>query len=56
MSGLLTVCKREWSAYFSTPVAYVFVLIFLMMSAALTFYLGNFYDRGQADLQPFFAG
>ncbi|MAD44167.1 MAG: ABC transporter permease [Oceanospirillaceae bacterium] len=54
MSGLLTVCKREWSAYFSTPVAYVFVLIFLMMSAALTFYLGNFYDRGQADLQPFF--
>ena len=54
MSGLLTVCKREWLAYFSTPVAYVFVLIFLMMSAALTFYLGNFYDRGQADLQPFF--
>lgn len=54
MSALFSVCKREWSAYFSTPVAYVFVLIFLMMSAALTFYLGNFYDRGQADLQPFF--
>lgn len=54
MSALITVCKREWAAYFSTPVAYVFVLIFLMMASAFTFYLGNFYDRGQADLLPFF--
>ncbi len=54
MSALLSVCKREWSAYFSTPVAYVFVVIFLMMASAFTFYLGNFYDRGQADLLPFF--
>lgn len=54
MSSLMTVCKREWSAYFATPVAYVFVLIFLMMAAAFTFYLGEFYSRGQADLLPFF--
>lgn len=54
MSALISVCKREWAAYFSTPVAYVFVLIFLMMASAFTFYLGNFYDRGQADLLPFF--
>ena len=48
------ICKRELAAYFSTPVAYVFILIFLMMSGAFTFYLGNFYLRGQADLLPFF--
>ncbi|MFC3678928.1 ABC transporter permease subunit [Bacterioplanoides pacificum] len=48
------ICKRELSAYFSTPVAYVFILIFLMMAATFTFYLGDFYGRGQADLLPFF--
>ncbi|WP_430459590.1 ABC transporter permease subunit [Thalassolituus sp. LLYu03] len=54
MSSLLTICRREWSAYFATPVAYVFVLIFLMMAGVFTFYLGNFYQRSQADLLPFF--
>ena len=49
------ICKRELAAYFSTPVAYVFILIFLMMSGAFTFYLGGFYSRGQADLLPFFS-
>jgi len=49
------ICKRELSAYFATPVAYVFILIFLMMSGAFTFYLGNFYQRGQADLVAFFS-
>ncbi|MEL7400589.1 MAG: ABC transporter permease subunit [Pseudomonadota bacterium] len=49
------MCKRELSAYFATPVAYVFILIFLMMSGAFTFYLGNFYQRGQADLVAFFS-
>ncbi|KZZ41062.1 MAG: ABC transporter permease [Saccharospirillaceae bacterium] len=48
------ICKRELAAYFSTPVAYVFIFIFLVMSGAFTFYLGNFYLRGQADLVPFF--
>ncbi|MCT7360835.1 MAG: ABC transporter permease [Thalassobium sp.] len=54
MNTLFTICKREFSAYFSTPVAYVFILIFLVMSGVFTFYLGNFYQRGQADLLPFF--
>ena len=54
MSGVLTVFKRELKSYFSTPVAYVFIVIFLILSGAFTFYLGNFYERGQADLQPFF--
>lgn len=52
---LWTVYRRELASYFATPVAYVFIVIFLVLSAALTFYLGNFYERGQADLLPFFS-
>ena len=49
-----SIIKRELLAYFSTPLAYVFIIIFLAMSGAITFYLGGFFDRGQADLTPFF--
>lgn len=52
---LWTVYRRELASYFATPVAYVFIVIFMVLSAALTFYLGNFYERGQADLLPFFS-
>jgi ABC-2 type transport system permease protein len=45
---------RELNSYFATPVAYVFIVIFLILSGAFTFYLGGFYERRQADLQPFF--
>lgn len=48
------IFRRELTAYFTTPVAYVFIVIFLMLSSALTFYVGNFFERGQADLEPFF--
>ena len=54
MSGTMTIFRRELRSYFSTPVAYVFIVIFLLLSGAFTFYLGNFYERGQADLQAFF--
>ena len=54
MKNTIIIFKRELSSYFATPVAYVFIVIFLIMSGALTFYLGNFYERGQADLVPFF--
>jgi ABC-2 type transport system permease protein len=54
MSAITTVFRRELRSYFVTPVAYVFIVIFLILSGAFTFYLGNFYERGQADLQPFF--
>ncbi len=54
MSAITTVFKRELRSYFATPVAYVFIVIFLVLSGAFTFYLGNFYERGQADLMPFF--
>jgi ABC-2 type transport system permease protein len=51
---VLTVLRREMTGYFATPVAYVFIIIFLVMAGVFTFYLGNFYDRGIADLDPFF--
>jgi len=51
---IVTIAKRELAGYFATPVAYVFILIFLLLASAFTFYLGGFYERGQADLAPFF--
>jgi ABC-2 type transport system permease protein len=54
MSKVWTIFRREFAGYFATPVAYVFLVIFLAFSGALTFYLGNFFERGQADLQSFF--
>jgi len=54
MKNSIIIFKRELSSYFATPIAYVFIVIFLVMSGALTFYLGNFYERGQADLLSFF--
>ena len=54
MSGAITVFRRELAGYFATPVAYVFIVIFLVMAGALTFTIGNFFARGQADLTPFF--
>ena len=50
----LTIFKRELASYFSTPLAYVFIVIFLMLAGALTFFLGGWFERGQADLLPFF--
>lgn len=48
------IMGRELSSYFSTPVAWVFIVIFLVMSGVFTFYMGSFYERGMADLVPFF--
>jgi ABC-2 type transport system permease protein len=54
MRNLFIIADRELSAYFATPVATVFIVIFLVLQGTLTFNLGNFFDRGQADLNPFF--
>jgi len=54
MGAVATIVRRELSAYFSTPLAYVFLVIFLVMTGVFTFYLGDFYARGIADLAPFF--
>jgi ABC-2 type transport system permease protein len=50
----LIVARRELGGYFATPVASVFIVIFLVLQGALTFNLGNFFGRGLADLNPFF--
>lgn len=55
MSTTFAICRRELGAYFSTPLAYVFIVIFLALSGAVTFYFGQFFARGQADLQSFFS-
>ncbi|PPR33065.1 MAG: hypothetical protein CFH27_00754 [Alphaproteobacteria bacterium MarineAlpha6_Bin5] len=55
MKVLFNIVKRELASYFSTPLAYVFIVIFLMLIGSFTFYLGNFFVRGQADLNSFFA-
>jgi len=54
MRNVLTIFRRELAGYFATPLAYVFIVIFLVMGGMLTFFVGNFFERGQADLQPFF--
>ncbi len=55
MSTTVTILKRELAAYFTTPLAYVFIVIFLALTGAVTFYFGQYFDRGQADLTPFFS-
>jgi ABC-2 type transport system permease protein len=54
VSTTLAIFRRELQGYFATPVAYVFIVVFLFLNGMFTFYLGDFYERGQADLEPFF--
>ncbi len=54
MTGACAVLRRELTGYFVTPVAYVFIVIFLVLAGVVTFQLGGFFERGQADLMPFF--
>lgn len=46
--------KREFKAYFSTPIALIFLTVFLVLNGFFTFQFGGFFQRGQADLNPFF--
>jgi ABC-2 type transport system permease protein len=55
MSNVGIIMRRELASYFATPLAYVFLLIFLVLANLFTFYLGGFFERGQADLNPFFS-
>jgi len=54
MNIIRSLVRRELQSYFATPVAYVFIVIFLVLMGTFTFNLGGFYERGQADLAPFF--
>jgi len=55
MSAVMIVARREWKSYFSTPLAYIFLVVFLVLCGFSTFELGGFFQRNQADLQPFFS-
>jgi ABC-2 type transport system permease protein len=54
MRTAFLVMRRELEAYFTSPLAYVFIIIFLALGGALTFYVGGFFERGRADLAAFF--
>jgi len=54
MHNIGTIFRRELASYFATPLAYIFIVIFLVMAGILAFFVGNFFERGQADLQAFF--
>jgi ABC-2 type transport system permease protein len=54
MSNTKAIVKRELSGYFGSPVAYVFIVIFLLLSGFFTFSVSHFYEEGQADLRAFF--
>jgi ABC-2 type transport system permease protein len=55
MRQITVIAKRELHAYFTTPLAFVFIAIFVAMSGAFTFYIGRFFDRNQASLEAFFS-
>ena len=54
MNKVLVVFRRELRSYFATPLAYVFIVIFLVLAGVFTFQVGGFLERNQADLQSFF--
>ena len=54
MANVGIICRRELAGYFGTPIAYVFLAIFVFLSGIFAFYIGSFLEGGQADLQSFF--
>ncbi len=55
MRSIRIITRRELAGYFGSPLAYVFIIIFLALAGALTFYVAGWLDRGRADLQGFFS-
>ena len=53
-AAIRTIARRELAAYFESPVAYVFLVIFLLLSGFFTFTFGGFFERGEASLAAFF--
>jgi ABC-2 type transport system permease protein len=53
MRNIGLIFRRELAAYFATPLAYIFIIIFLVLAGTLTFFVGGFMERDQADLQAF---
>jgi len=52
--NIWTIAKRELGGYFNSPVAYVFIVIYLLLNGFFTFMLGGFFERGEANLNSFF--
>jgi ABC-2 type transport system permease protein len=55
LANIWTIAKRELAGYFESPIAYVFIVIFLLLSGFFTFMMAGFFERGQANLETFFA-
>jgi ABC-2 type transport system permease protein len=53
-ANTITIAKREVTGYFASPVAYVFIVIFLLLAGFFTFMAGGFFERGEASLVSFF--
>lgn len=53
-ANIKAIMKRELGGYFTSPIAYVFLVIFLLLTGFFTFTVGNFFDRGEASLVSFF--
>ena len=54
MNNTWVIAKRELGSYFTSPVAYVFLVIFLLLTGFFTFTAGQFFERGEASLGAFF--
>ncbi|MEE8352631.1 MAG: ABC transporter permease subunit [Rhodospirillales bacterium] len=54
MRNITVIAKREFKSYFSSPLAYIFIVIFVALTGAFAFYIGRFFSREQADLVSFF--
>ena len=54
LQNIKTIAKRELSGYFTSPIAYVVIVIFLLKAGFFTFMLGGFFERGEASLVSFF--
>ncbi|MBI1260383.1 MAG: ABC transporter permease subunit [Rhizobiales bacterium] len=54
MNELIAIFRRELAGYFATPLAFVFIVIFLFTMGAFTFYMGGYFESNQADLSIFF--
>jgi ABC-2 type transport system permease protein len=54
MKSLLIIVRREFAAYFATPLAAVFLAVFVAVSSGMTFFVSSFFERAQADLSTFF--
>jgi ABC-2 type transport system permease protein len=54
MKPIWIIAKRELGSFFTSPVAYVFLVIFLLLTGFFTFTVGNFFERGEASLAAFF--